>query len=180
MHAPSNESIRTWSPGDVVIRRDLWNGRPWYVVALLFVEECDDLIVTYAPHGSGALVPKVLGTKVFGDLAKGSWQLHETTRYNHTLGLWPRGAAHSHFLFWSEDWEFLGWYVNLEEPHTSGPHGFDTCDYMLDVVIAPDLRSWRWKDEDHLQIAIDVGLLSTAQAQAVRAEGERVIQDLED
>jgi predicted RNA-binding protein associated with RNAse of E/G family len=44
--------------------------------------------------------------------------------------------------------------------------------------VDPD-RSWRWKDEDHLAEALDVGLFTAQQAKAMRAEGERVIERIE-
>ena len=51
-------------------------------------------------------------------------------------------------------------------------------DQLLDVVIDPDL-SWRWKDEDELREAIELGLMSQGGAEAVRREAERAIERLE-
>jgi hypothetical protein len=44
------------------------------------------------------------------------------------------------------------------------------------MVVAPDLRSWRWKDEDELAWAQEVGRVTAAEAQAIRAEGDRVLE----
>ncbi len=63
--------------------------------------------------------------------------------------LHERGASHSVYVHWGRDGEFLGWYVNLEDPWRETALGFDTTDHLLDVWIDPD-RTWRWKDEDHL------------------------------
>jgi len=46
------------------------------------------------------------------------------------------------------------------------------------VVIDPDL-SWRWKDEEELEEAVRLGLLTRQAADGIRAEGERVIARLE-
>jgi predicted RNA-binding protein associated with RNAse of E/G family len=51
-------------------------------------------------------------------------------------------------------------------------------DHLLDVVIDPDL-SWRWKDEEELEEAVRLGLLTRQAADGIRAEGERVIAQLE-
>ena len=40
-------------------------------------------------------------------------------------------------------------------------------------------RSWRWKDEDHLAEALEIGLFTTEQAKAMRTEGERIVERIE-
>jgi len=37
--------------------------------------------------------------------------------------------------------------------------------------------SWRWKDEDELAVAVEVGFFTAEQAASFRAEGERVIAE---
>jgi predicted RNA-binding protein associated with RNAse of E/G family len=51
-------------------------------------------------------------------------------------------------------------------------------DQILDIVISPDLSDWRWKDEDEFAEAERIGVYTSEQAQAIRAEGERVIARL--
>jgi hypothetical protein len=87
--------------------------------------------------------------------------------------------AHAVFLkFRPRTWEFTGWYVNLQEPLQRTGRGFTTRDQFLDIVVDPDL-SWRWKDEDELAEAVELGRLTDTQAQAIRREGERAIVDIE-
>jgi hypothetical protein len=89
------------------------------------------------------------------------------------------GAAHAIGVFWQgDDREFVGWYGNLQAPLQRTPIGFDTSDRVLDVTIAPN-RSWQWKDEDEFTIVQERGVVSSAEAVAIRAEGERVIAALE-
>lgn len=85
------------------------------------------------------------------------------------------GRAHSIWHFWDGE-EFAGWYVNLEAPWTPSAIGFDTEDHELDLWVEPD-GSWRWKDEDHLQTAVEVGAYSPELAAEIRAEGERVLDE---
>jgi hypothetical protein len=98
---------------------------------------------------------------------------------HHVLMLTPRGAAHSFWAHWDEDWRFEGWYVNLQEPLRETRFGWDTADDVLDVVVAPDLSDWRWKDEDELRAAVAVGRFSEGEAERLRREGERAVETLE-
>jgi hypothetical protein len=89
--------------------------------------------------------------------------------------------------------EFLGWYVNFQQPfRRAGSRDtvrfdtarfdtarfdtarFDTVDLVLDLVVAPD-RRWRLKDEDDFQRAISDGHLTAETGNRVRAEAERMI-----
>ena len=53
--------------------------------------------------------------------------------------------------------------------------GFDYLDQILDIVVRPD-RSWSWKDEDELRIGEQRGIVTRAEAAAIRTEGERVLE----
>jgi hypothetical protein len=90
------------------------------------------------------------------------------------------GEAHSVWWFFAPPaWEFLGWYVNLERPGERWAGGVDVRDHALDVWVEPD-RTWRWKDED--EFAERVGhpeYWTAAEAEGIRAEGERVITMVE-
>jgi hypothetical protein len=86
----------------------------------------------------------------------------------HVLRFEQQGAAHSIEIYWTADWEQMGWYVNLQTPTRFNGRFVDTTDQALDVVVRPD-GTCRWKDEDEL------GIWSAAEAEAIRAEGERVI-----
>lgn len=72
--------------------------------------------------------------------------------------------------------EFLCWYINLQEPLRRTPLGFDSMDLALDIVISPDRSQWRWKDEDEFAGLIELGLITSSKAHAIRSEGEKVIK----
>jgi hypothetical protein len=95
---------------------------------------------------------------------------------NQTLLLTQPDRAHSVWLFWTVGWDFLGWYVNLQEPQTRTPIGFDTVDQVLDIWVQPDL-SWEWKDEHELEASVRLGRFTPEDAAAIRAEGERVVAE---
>lgn len=134
-------------PGTPIKRRVLEDGRP---------------IPRDIAYFDRARMPVVVGDGVWGT--------------NHALILVRSGDAHDIRLFWSEDdWTFRGWYVNLQRPVRRVGVGFDTADHVLDVFVEPD-RGWRWKDEDELTVAVEIGRFSIAEAAAIREEGERVIE----
>lgn len=87
-------------------------------------------------------------------------------------------VAHSVWWFF-RDGAFAGWYVNLEEPYIRRPDGVDTNDLILDIVVTP-LRQWEWKDVDEFDGRIgNPFYFDRATADAVRAEGERLIELIE-
>ena len=96
----------------------------------------------------------------------------------HVLTLTAPGAAHSVWLFWTSEWEFLFWYVNLQEPITRTPRGILVLDQVLDIVASPE-RTWNWKDEDDFQALVGRGFFTAEEAASIRAEGERMIAAIE-
>ncbi|HEY2311302.1 MAG TPA: DUF402 domain-containing protein [Gaiellaceae bacterium] len=96
------------------------------------------------------------------------WEAH------HVLWLLRLGEAHALGLFWNADWQFRGWYVNLQAPTRRHGNRFDTTDLALDVSVEAD-GTWRWQDEDDFAEEQELGILDAAAAAELRAEGERVI-----
>ncbi len=107
------------------------------------------------------------------------WHLAPATwPFENTLLLMRPGDAHATHLMWDAAHAFQGWYINLQEPLRRTSLGFDFLDHELDLVVAPD-RTWRWKDAEHLAQAEAIGLFTPAQSATIRAEGQRVIAQLE-
>ena len=156
--------------------RSVYRGRVRWVMPHVIVDETPELAVLYVPPGTRGRRPH----RPFIDDPS---QLH-TLRWNHVEHIWTGshalrllrpGAAHCLYLFWAEDdWAFQGWYVNLQAPFRRTPCCFDTRDHALDVVVEPD-GTWRWKDEEHLELATHLGAFTEEEATEIRAEGERVI-----
>ena len=166
-----------WQPGDHVILREVWQGRIWTVRPVTIVRDEPDLIALYMPAGTSWLRP------IDADgyplrLPGGDWRLKEDRLNIHHLGLSVPGEPYSVILMWEEDWKFRWWYINLEQPLSRTPIGFDFMDQTLDIIVAPDMSSWRWKDEDEFEDAQAKSIFSPEQARAIRAEGERVLENL--
>jgi predicted RNA-binding protein associated with RNAse of E/G family len=67
--------------------------------------------------------------------------------------------------------------MNLEDRWRRTEIGFDTGDWVLDVVGTPE--SWAYKDEDELAWSEEVGLVTPEWAERTRAAGLRAAKAIE-
>jgi Protein of unknown function (DUF402) len=141
------------------------------------VERRDDRVVLWLAPGTPIKAPPGFRVSI-SELAAGTWAFSDWRWFGGRLMIWRAGDSHSTYVTWGEEGDFLGWYVNLETPWRETPLGFDSTDHLLDIWVDPD-RSWRWKDEDHLAEAVEIGLFSPRQVEEFRAEGERAIEQIE-
>jgi hypothetical protein len=165
-------------PGDQALFRFVW---PWQVFSALpttVVEHTSQRVVLWIAPGTPVKWPTGRQLAI-PSIARGGWTFEDAIWFGRgRLMLAEAGASHSTYVMWDESDELPGWYVNLEDPWRESPFGFDTTDHLLDIWVDSD-RSWRWKDEDHLAEALEIGLFSTEQARAMRTEGERVIERID-
>lgn len=168
-----------WAAGDTILLREVHDGRVWTARPGIVVEDRPDLLAVHIPLGTRWKVPVADRAEML-ERRKNGWTLTDYQwRRGPMLWLMPPGEAHAVHLWWhGPEWRFGGWYINLQDPIRRTALGVDFLDQHLDVVIDPDYR-WRWKDEDEFAAAIEIGLLTRQRAEAVRAEGERVIRRLE-
>jgi hypothetical protein len=160
-----------------VLFRFVWPWRVFSAIPATVVERTPARTALWIAPGTPVRWPR--GQRVaIAELRAGDWAHAEAEWYGGRLMLHEREAAHSVYVHWGRTGEFLGWYVNLEEPWRETALGFDTTDHLLDIWVDPD-RRWRWKDEDHLAEAVEVGLFARERADGIRAEGERAIERIE-
>jgi hypothetical protein len=169
-------SYTRWKPGDTVLLRGVWQRKLWFAIIAYIVQDTDELTALYWRAGTPNKVPgwrltaQDLLTEEQLKLSDSTW-----TRTDLLMLVKP-GDSHSVEVMWDGNTgEFLCWYINLQEPLRRTPVGFDTMDMALDVVINPDKSKWRWKDEDEFAEMIELGLISAADGQALRADGKSVI-----
>lgn len=82
-------------------------------------------------------------------------------------------------LFWRDGSEELRcWYIDLMSGLTRNSAGFEIVENGLDIVAEPDLRSWTWKDEDELDYAVEVGVYTRVEADALYATGRQALERL--
>jgi hypothetical protein len=159
-----------WRSGDVVALREVWHGRVWKARPWIVVQDDPDLLVLWIPRGAHTVLPT-------NELPTGTWGHRASKFRTNALRLTrPGGPAHSILLFFDADGAFDCWYVNLEGPLTRTRVGFDLDDLFLDLLVQPD-GSYRWLDEDELELALCAGLISAEDAASARREGERVLAE---
>ena len=164
--------------GQIIVLREIWQSKVWSARPAILVQDTPEMLALYAPPGTMYRHPKTLK----GERVKprnrlwSDWILKDEkwTDY-HLLRLTIPDSNYSVLVFWdAPDMRFHDWYINLEEPLRRTAMGFEYLDQFLDVIVKPDLSGWRWKDEDELEEAIALGLVSRGKASAMRAEGEKV------
>jgi len=187
MSSPRSSADSTHSPfarGTAVVWRSISRSAREVHAVLGFTVVADDpnLIALYIAPGW----PTMRRTGVLGAGPRG--RMLVTPDGGHALAPWVENEAlvlyvledaHSVWMYWHPgDHVFREWYVNLEEPWRRTPIGFDSRDNLLDIVVAPDLSTWRWKDEDELAWGVSSGRHTAEEAVAFRREGERALERL--
>ena len=158
----------------------MWWGKTWLAMPVTVVEDTDELVALYivpGAEGRGAVRPPGKRDN-FSTLASKTWELGPRT-WEHTrrLGLWRPGEPYIVSAFWIDD-TFMSWYVDVIEPLRRSNVGFDFRDLELDIVVHEDL-SWRWKDQEELDIGVELGVFTAAEAEEIRHHGERMVERIE-
>jgi hypothetical protein len=166
-----------------VLLQDVQRGAVLWDAEHVVVSDDGDAVALYVCPGAPRRWPRDIrddAGRLAQNLLAQRWTLTaDVWEDNHVLRLLDRRQSHSVELLWADaTWAFRGWYVNLQDPLRRTPSGFETTDYALDIVVAPD-RTWSWKDEADLEDMVAVGYLTHEQAANARAEGERVIERIE-
>jgi uncharacterized protein len=164
-------------PGQTVLLREVVRGRVWSAKPNIVVEDSPDLVALYAPPGTMIKHPVTPeGKRVKADnRLRGEWQLIDREwNTSHILRLALLDQHYSVLFFWDEpDFKLHDYYINLEDPLCRVGNGFKCLDQWLDVIVAPDLKSWRWKDEDEFAEAVLLKLISPEKARELRLAGEQ-------
>ncbi|MEV4822357.1 DUF402 domain-containing protein [Micromonospora sp. NPDC049274] len=168
-----------FEPGKIINRRYLRGRWCTWVQPMRVIADNEDGLLLWHPAGSdfARLVDADGSTQheVTVDQMRDPKLTVLTWKTYDILVLMPPQAAYSVWWFF-RDGAFTGWYVNLETPCHRQPNGVDTTDLILDIVVTPD-RRWEWKDVDEFDGRIGNPLyFDRATADAVRAEGERLIK----
>ena len=173
-------AVTRWEPGDHIVIRSAGDfvraARPVTVA-----EDRDDCLAAYIVPGAEWFGPIIHDrARVVHDAAAGTLERGLMTWTTHITLLLARPDDHySPYGMWNEAGEMVCWYINLQEPMRRSAIGYDTRDQLLDIVFAPDLSSWAWKDESELEEAIGYGFFTQERADEVRRHGEAVIDLVE-
>jgi hypothetical protein len=151
------------------------------VVSAIVVRDDDDLVAYWQPIGAPSIKPELVehtpGTP--RRWVEGNWYLTESTwRWAELLVLVRPGDGRATWRRWSADRTFQGWAVNMQSELTRTRLGFVVWDHQLDLLVDPD-RAWRWKDEEELELTVELGRMTGEEADAVRAVGEAAVRDID-
>jgi hypothetical protein len=165
-----------WPAGEVVLKRSIYRGNVRWTFPHRFVAQTGDRLAIYCGPGNQG---KAMRRGPDGYLAR--WvtdapPFDTSWERTHALRFEQPGSDHSVEIYWTIDWQLMGWYVNLQAPLEVNGRFLDTTDWVLDVTVEPD-GTWSWKDEDELDDAIGLGIFDEAQAAALREAGARVIDE---
>ncbi|GAA2083148.1 DUF402 domain-containing protein [Streptomyces albiaxialis] len=146
-----------WETGDVIAWRSMPFRRIGYVLPAVIVRDEPGAVAIWQPHGTLCKRRKgPLSDPGLADAYTDRWWDGPDTVRLHVVG-----SAYSVIRSWDpEAREFHGWYINLEAPWTRTGVGFDSEDYVLDIVVEDDLSTWSWKDEAEYQRARTTGRIS--------------------
>jgi Protein of unknown function (DUF402) len=158
-----------------MLMRHVAKGRIVMALPSVVVGQSPELLVTWIEPGTPIAYP--LGRAGGQLLPFDEWEVElRAWEGSGRLELTPIGRRHSIRLLRGEDGAFLGWYVNLQAPLVESRFGFDTTDWQLDLWI-PEGGEAEWKDEDDLERALALGIMSEEEGRLAREEGHRVLEE---
>ena len=174
-----------WRPGDVIVWRGIFRTHIWHAVAMIAVKDSPEEMVLALLPGAERIAEKNYASgkkngKGRWDFKDKPWELEKIHwRTNRGLILLEPKKYYSTVLFWNHARnEFLGYYVNFQLPFKRSHCGIDTLDLDLDIVIKPDL-SFRWKDEDDYQKAMEQGVIIPEWIQGIESAKPEILERLE-
>lgn len=170
---------KPFAPGDVVAVIEVMRGKIWTVRPVTVVKDTPDEIALWLAPGTITRYPTgpQHGVHTVQHWITQDWELIDREWSSPgTLRLSRPGDA---FEVWVAPGEGSPWYVNLQEPLRRVQAGFTTMDHVLDILVARDLTSWHWKDEEEFGYAQRTGLYSPARAAEIRETGLAVIEAVE-
>lgn len=156
-------STRFFEPGKHIVMRELWQDKIWSARPAIVVRDATELIACYIAPGSPWKMPRsASGERVRpAQRTQEGWVFHDAVWLDiGLLRLSIPGESYSVLIFRNSTGAQTRWYINLEDPLERTPVGFDFRDQILDVILTPDLTSWRWEDEDELEEAVSAGLVT--------------------
>ena len=177
--------VDPWRSGDVIVWRGVFRNRVWHAQPVIVVKDTpEELCVTLLP-GTECVAPEgyldgKASAKRRWSFKDKDWKLENYAwRTNRLLLLLEPNTYYSTMFFWRADSnDFLLYYINFQLPFQRSHCGIDTLDLDLDLIINPDF-SFRWKDEDDYQKAIDHEVIMPEWTQAIEIAKNEIFNKLE-
>ena len=179
-----------WRRGDLIVRREVlglgpsahttpdapWHGRPWEAVPVYVVEDTADQLVTYLPER--AEIGFVDGDWPTPD-GRHPWHGKSHWEGHGCLMVQRPGDPYAVWHFWTGPVrEFTCWYLNLQARFVRTAIGYDTQDFVLDIVAFPD-GSYVVKDLEVLDDRVAEGRFSAGLVSWIREVGAELTGELD-
>lgn len=173
--------VDRFEPGQVTLYREIVDRVILDVKPVTVVEDTDDQLLLWLPLGTPSKRP-VLLDHVPGTPRRwtdSNWELQDSTwQWAELLIVIHPDQYRATWVRWSENRDFLGWCVNMQSRLARTPLGFDFRDHQMDLTVEPD-RWYQWKDQAELDICVEDGRLQPQEAESIREEGDRAIEEIE-
>ncbi len=174
------DAERRFQPCEHIVIRDVLHGKTKVVLPAVVVADGPGMTVTWVPEGTPMLSADFgvdsHSLEAVRNQVAGNWTLKQRAwRDDGILRVTSPGLPWAMIVYREEE-RVKAWYVNLEQPLSRTPEGITISDRYLDIVIEPDRKSWRWKDEDELEEAVRLGLYSPEEAAQFRQDGLDAIE----
>ena len=178
-----------WKPGAQIVQYEMWGQGIGTARPVTVVDDVSTHLALYSHPGAPIVTRGVENRRSLGlskrvdlmlrmlDPDEGEFR-EAISPDNHVLTITPHASWHSTMLFWSSEWQFKSWYVNLQSPLHRVRHGVQLHDFVLDIVVRPDM-SWIWKDGEEFEELISRGFFSVEQVSSLRAEAARMVHTVE-
>lgn len=176
-----------FAPGTPIVVRGHRKEKIRTAKAVIAVEDDDRAWSYWWPAGTQHVVTEAMTVEradmfphTTAELLDGAWSL-TTLVWEHTdvLATTAPGSWAVVWHMWDHAaGDFLCWYVDLKRPHRRTAVGFDTYDLDLDLVVSPS-GAWQWKDEDEFAGRRAAGLITDAEAQAVKRAADEMVERVE-
>ena len=163
-------------PGRTVLRREVLHGRPWMEHPVTVVHDDDCLAVLLEPGSPFRFFDHPFGPH--------PWSRFDAWSGSTVLQVQRDGEAHAAWKLFDLEGGATHWYVNFQLPvvrHVvpGGGGAFETADLGIDIVFAPDDRSWEWKDVEDPDLMVASGRITPAERDRIRAEVAAVAERLD-
>jgi hypothetical protein len=174
--------VKKSQPGDHTVLRDIQAGKPLLILPVTVVKDEPGVLALWVSPGTPVLVGdfgseshtrEAIRRVVLGDwvMKRRKWEGRGS------LSISQPGTPWRMMVFWNGPDEVVSsWYINLESPLQRVADGLDYSDKILDVLVAPDRTSWRWKDEDEVDEAVRRGYFTPEEVAELYRTGEEAAE----
>ena len=182
--------LPVYAVDSTIVVEERWHYLPWSAEPHRVVASSAEELVTWMPAGTVAVRASNRGLPGTQQLSREQRKLAaladlrvqpiETVETPNKLYCWRPGRWSRINLGWHPaTGDFMGWYVNFEQPVAATSTGIWGKDLVLDLLIAPD-GTLSPKDEADFEEAIDRGIVPAELRGIFADETERVLAELDE